>query len=264
MRFFYFLLICSLFLGFTSMGKSRVFRIYFQNDLYNLDHGDSLVIKNINQFCGKHKTQRIIIIGYCDDNGTVESNAVLSKNRAEVVGELIDNTDMISVMRGAGSIPIEKNNPLPVDSQRYYNRCTEVTVVYEEGTVEDDEIELFEGVRVGEEIALPRLLFIGNRHVLLPSSEPVIEDLLAEVLAHPKYYFEIQGHVCCTEDPDGIDDDTGTMDLSVQRAKMVYEYLIDNGVEPERLTYKGYGSSQMTGAVVPTDRRVVLLVTKIE
>ena len=30
-----------------------------------------------------------------------------------------------------------------------------------------------------------------------------------------------------------------------KRAKLVYEYLIEEGIEPERLIYRGYGESQL-------------------
>ncbi len=56
---------------------------------------------------------------------------------------------------------------------------------------------------------------------------------------------EIQGHICCEENGiDGFDSDLRTRDLSVQRAKTVYNYLVENGIDEGRLSYRGFGSSQ--------------------
>jgi len=47
---------------------------------------------------------------------------------------------------------------------------------------------------------------------------------------------------------EGHTDDVGTaaynLQLSVHRAKSVYHYLIQGGVESERLTYKGWGKNR--------------------
>ena len=43
---------------------------------------------------------------------------------------------------------------------------------------------------------------------------------------------EIQGHICCQYDgKDGADLSTGIENSSVARAKNVYDYLIENGIE---------------------------------
>ena len=53
---------------------------------------------------------------------------------------------------------------------------------------------------------------------------------------------EIQGHVCCTgSKADGLDTDTGYPNLSENRARAVYNFLIENGIDKSRLRYKGSG-----------------------
>jgi outer membrane protein OmpA-like peptidoglycan-associated protein len=58
---------------------------------------------------------------------------------------------------------------------------------------------------------------------------------------NPTLKIEIQGHT----------DNTGTDEknkaLSENRAKSVYQYLIDKGVSAGRLSYKGYASSKPIG-----------------
>ena len=55
------------------------------------------------------------------------------------------------------------------------------------------------------------------------------------------YNYEIQGHVNCHDlppQPEG----TYCYNLSRRRAKKVYDFLIEEGINPERLEYKGYSN----------------------
>jgi outer membrane protein OmpA-like peptidoglycan-associated protein len=68
--------------------------------------------------------------------------------------------------------------------------------------------------------------------------------LLTTLESYPNLEIEIQGHICCTNDgKDGYDNSTGTPNLSVNRAKAVFDYLVERGIDAQRLTYKGFGSS---------------------
>jgi outer membrane protein OmpA-like peptidoglycan-associated protein len=53
---------------------------------------------------------------------------------------------------------------------------------------------------------------------------------------NPNLKIEIQGHLCCMT--------TDRLDLSTQRAKAIYNFLVKNNIAKERLTYKGFGSSK--------------------
>ncbi|RYF85183.1 MAG: OmpA family protein, partial [Chitinophagaceae bacterium] len=101
-----------------------------------------------------------------------------------------------------------------------------------------------DSVKEGSGIIMKNMNFHGGTHVLLPGSYPVLKELLSVMIAYPKLKIEIQGHVCCTKLPDGQDNDLGTFDLSVQRAKAIFQYLVVNGIDASRLSYKGFGSSK--------------------
>jgi outer membrane protein OmpA-like peptidoglycan-associated protein len=49
---------------------------------------------------------------------------------------------------------------------------------------------------------------------------------------------QIQGHT------DNVGSDVANQTLSEQRAKVVYDYLIQKGIVVNRLTYKGFGATQ--------------------
>ncbi len=255
------ILVCAV-LGLEAQEK-KIVNIYFENDEYILDTEDSLIIKNINIFTTRYHVLRIYVIGYCDDNGTVASNAILSDHRARVIAERIDSAHLIIKKEGRGSIAIEPNSPLNIDTQRFYNRRTEVSIIYEGKREMSKENAFDEDLQVGEKLKLENLNFYGSRHFILPKSIAALENLANQLSMYPRYEIEIQGHVCCTDDKDGFDLDTRTQDLSVQRAKAIYDYLIERGIAADRLSYKGFGSSQRSAPVNPEDRRVEIEIVNI-
>jgi outer membrane protein OmpA-like peptidoglycan-associated protein len=100
-----------------------------------------------------------------------------------------------------------------------------------------------ESSKEGTTLVLPNMNFYGGRHKMYPEGEKTLESLLQAMRDYPKLEIQIQGHVCCEYNgQDGYDFDAGDRKLSVNRARMVYDYLIRNGIEASRLSYKGFGS----------------------
>ena len=86
---------------------------------------------------------------------------------------------------------------------------------------------------------------------------------------NPKLEIEIQGHICCIPSGDGPDfDEPGSMKLSVNRAKAIYGYLVHNGIDKSRLSYKGLGADykliweERTEHDRETNRRVEIKILK--
>lgn len=99
--------------------------------------------------------------------------------------------------------------------------------------------------KTGDSIVLKNLNFLGGRHFPINTSYKTLEELLQVMRDVPTLKIEIQGHICCEKNGgDAIDADTGTRDLSIQRAKFVYEYLKGNGITAERMQYRGFGSGR--------------------
>ena len=96
----------------------------------------------------------------------------------------------------------------------------------------------------GKALALDNLYFVGNQPVLLPKSKPELPKILRFLKANPKMKIEIAGHVNLPRVPP-VDVNSWNYKLSSDRAKTVYEYLADNGIEDGRISYKGYGNWEM-------------------
>ena len=77
-------------------------------------------------------------------------------------------------------------------------------------------------------------------------------------------YFTIQGHVCCTQNSrDAVDKKTRKRNLSVARAKYIYDYLERKGVDKRRMKFVGLRRKFPLGGEPKLDRRVEILVTYV-
>ena len=118
-------------------------------------------------------------------------------------------------------------------------------------------------------VSLPNLIFQGSSHYFIGSSERVLRALLKVMQSRPDIKIELQGHVCCNPPGvDGWDKITGRNNLSVMRARAVYEYLLRGGIQGSRMTYKGFGSShrlypyERNETEKMLNRRVEVLITE--
>jgi len=206
----------------------------------------------------------ITITGFCDNTGSNAYNDSLSEERAAAVKAYLlengwGNNVAISSSGKGENLPLNNNRD---ENERALNRRVEL--VFDRKTAAAAAAPIApapsaaspaplgelarqltsDSLKEGAAIILQNMNFHGGAHVLLPASYPVLKELIAVLNAYPKINIEIQGHVCCTKLPDALDNDLGTYDLSVQRAKAIYQYLVTNGIDGSRLAYKGFGSSQ--------------------
>ena len=82
--------------------------------------------------------------------------------------------------------------------------------------------------------------FIGGRDEFREESYESLRELLAIMKEQSDLKIEIQGHVCCTDGRDGPNILTGKGNLSEDRAKAVFDYLVRNGIAEKRMRYKGF------------------------
>lgn len=100
-----------------------------------------------------------------------------------------------------------------------------------------------QAVTVGTIVDIPDLYFQGNKAVLLERSTGALNRVLTTLRFNPTTRVEIAGHV----NQPGAPRRPGTWewDLAEARANMVYTFLIDSGISPNRLTAKGYSNYEM-------------------
>ena len=253
------------------------FQLFFDTDSFKISTIEKekllVFIKNIDTV----NISKISILGYCDNIGDTEKNKSLSEKRANFTADVLVNYNLkkefIVLCEGKGELPLL--NTLNSEKERALNRRVDIEItlikkekpqitITETKPPEIEKVILSDNQKVGDIIILENILFVGNRHVLLPESYDDLLILNTLLLEKKKYHVCILGHICCIEPgTDGVDLDTGIKNLSVARAKVIYDYLIKNGVGEARLTYKGLKSDFPTGKGPKQDRRVEIQITKI-
>ena len=81
--------------------------------------------------------------------------------------------------------------------------------------------------------------FESNSSAITPGALTVIDEYILLLKENEFFDVEIGGHSSAPGDYQA------NQVLSEKRAKLVYEYLLAEGIEPERLAYRGYGESQL-------------------
>jgi outer membrane protein OmpA-like peptidoglycan-associated protein len=242
--------------------KEDTLRVYFDIDVAQPSDKNLLSASLLRSV--RELQAAIQIIGYADFLHNESYNLDLSQRRADAVKESLLRQDprlapSIVMYKGVGEQYSRDNNSVKGEPGM---RKVEIIILYpvekevaplplpEEDKEQDTAAEKPEKKRIetltkGESLELEGLSFVPGRHMIMPQSRPVLDDLLRVLRKHSKLRIEIQGHVCCTQGgKDGYDYDSGNYRLSENRAKAVYDYLIRNGIKASRLSYKGYAGTQ--------------------
>lgn len=95
-----------------------------------------------------------------------------------------------------------------------------------------------EPVAVGSSVVLKNVFFETGSYVLKDESKIELNKLVDLLKANPTMKIEIGGHT------DDIGKDEDNLLLSANRAKSVNDYLVANGIDASRLSYKGYGETK--------------------
>ncbi|GEC79100.1 OmpA family protein [Flavobacterium aquatile] len=276
------LLIALLFVSFLSNAqqKSNTIKVYFDSNSSDLASNELAVINDV--FSNETLTfYTINISGFCDDIGSFEANKILSDKRAQTVAYFLKSEFDINATStlGKGEIAIEDLNS-NLDEIRKNNRYVSIFYTFTEDEMKpsdetsttnpalkfyktfDDELV------VGDKIIIKNLLFRGNLTVFQKEEDALIElnKVVDYLNKNPNTTIEIQGHVCCigSAHSDAFDKYSGKTNLSHTRAKKIYDYLVEKGISPSRMTHMGYGRKfPIPNGIESDNKRVEILITKI-
>ena len=239
---------------FFSQNQNDTLRLYYlinqyksSAQFYKLDSmlnqlGDKKLLLNIN--------------GYADFLSSNSYNKLLSSRRALSVKKYIQSKklNITSIeIKALGEINSKSQTNLIVGQPD--QRRVDVIIVNDiksnndqtkkQINISNKKINSTIILKKGERTTLEGLSFEPGRHYLLPQSRPVLESLLETLLKSEDLKIEIQGHICCKGDSDdGFDLDSNNNKLSENRAKVVYDFLIKNGIDANRLNFIGFGHTQ--------------------
>ena len=254
--------------------------VYFNTDEYDVPLTEEnrilLFISNLDSI----PIQKISIYGFTDDRGSNDYNLELSQNRANTIKELFSgygiDENLITNVNGKGEILLKVLNEDEVHKIRGLNRKVEIIVTPKLPEIIVEEAQpIMDGpkttddiakgtIKKGDKITLDKIYFKTSYSYVTSDSKKTLEDLAKLMLDKKNLYFTIQGHVCCTQmSRDAVDKKTKKRNLSVARAKYIYDYLARKGVDKKRMKYVGMRRKFPLGGAPELDRRVEILITYV-
>ena len=260
--------------------------VYFDTDEYNVPLTEENRLLLFISTLDSIPIEKISIYGFCDDRGTSEYNLELSQNRADAIKEMFSgygiDPDLITNVNGKGEILLKVLQETEIHKIRGLNRKVEIivskkmkadTIEKEPELVEVETIENKEkttndiktgSAKKGDKIRLDNIYFKTSYSYTTSESKKTLEDIAKILVEQDHLYFTIQGHVCCTQmSRDAIDKKTRKRNLSVARAKFIYDYLAKKGVDKKRMKYVGLRRKFPLGGDPKFDRRVEILITYV-
>ena len=251
----FFLSVCNLYSQFNIEHS-----VYFDTDVYNLTKTETTRLQKFLSSNTKEDVLKIEIYGFCDDRGSNNYNLILSQNRANAIKEIFSQAsffpEKISTVDGRGELLlniVDESDPSVI---RALNRRVDIVISYPE----KNEKIIEEANKQENKIILENVLFITGYSYLTRLSKKTLDDV-AETLKKETFSFVIQGHVCCTEgELDAVDRKTNKRNLSIARAKYVYDYLLKKGIKKSRMSYEGMAHKYPLGGSEDKDRRVEILI----
>ena len=258
-------------LTFLTASAQQQFSVYFDSNKFDLKKTESAKLES---WIATHKEDKIVAMhGFTDEDGTSGFNDTLAQKRVNVIFKTIqgkikirddfktrsfgeqhqlsknksENRKVIVYFITAAELPRENEilgiKPEPVVAVekpeiRYPERIvlenpdgSEAAFVLDVNFMKQVAL-----ANVGEKLKVDNLNFVINTFAVVPESRRKLYELLIVMEMNPNLKIEIQGHLCCML--------VDRIDLSTQRAKAIYNFLVSNKISKSRLSYKGFGSSQ--------------------
>ncbi|MFD2822553.1 OmpA family protein [Lacinutrix iliipiscaria] len=275
------LLICPIYV----LGQNNLkHEVYFETDDFHvLSTEENRLLLFISGLDGVN-IEKISIYGFCDDRGSKHYNLALSQRRAEAIKTVFSNNEidesLISNVDGKGEILLKIIKEDDIDQIRGLNRKVEIIVTKKTPKPKEKKVvvqtvpmpknlkttdDIATGnIKEGDKIRLDKIYFKTGYAILTKESKPILEDIADLLVKEDNLYFTIQGHVCCTQNSrDAVNRKTNQRNLSLARAKFIYNYLIKKGVNKRRMKYVGMRRKFPLGGKPEFDRRVEILITYI-
>jgi outer membrane protein OmpA-like peptidoglycan-associated protein len=147
-------------------------------------------------------------------------------------------------------VKIEKKTGEKSEKQKFLVSATGDGMAFTTESIEVDPLEVDGVVKIndkkikiqrfkkGEAIRLNEVNFAVNSSLLNSKCMMVLDELITFLNTKPKVSIAIYGHT------DNVGSEVKNLTLSDKRAKEVKDFLIDNGVNPDRLKHQGFGSTR--------------------
>lgn len=180
---------------------------------------------------------------------TYVSGQVTEKNTKTPVSASFELVDLSSgeVVYKAYTLPIDGSFLIPLTANRSYGLTIEKDgYLFHSQHFELDSdqltplklnVELIP-IAAGEEVVLNNVFFDLDQFILKPASKNELNRLIRFLDQNENLNIGIEGH---TDNQGSV---SHNKTLSTNRAKAVYDYLVNHGIEASRLNYQGFGAEK--------------------
>lgn len=259
-----------LFSVFTSTAQEKMV-LFFDSNKFDLNSSET---SKLNRWILENANSKIVAInGYTDEDGTSGFNDTLAKKRVDFIFNQVKK--FVKIREDFKSRSFGEN--FTQSANKAENRKVTIYYILEKDISREDEILgikneiipkepkpeivypeklVFENpngtqsefkldrafmkkvseAKPGEKLKIENLNFVINTFAVVNESRGKLFELLLVLQKNPQMKIEIHGHLCCMP--------VDRTDLSTQRAKAIYNFLIQNEIDKSRLSYKGFGSTQ--------------------
>ena len=236
--------------------------VYFDTDEFLLTKTEQTRLQKLLTTLSRDNVIQIEIYGFCDDRGGENYNLVLSQNRANSIKSLFNDAsffpEKISTVDGKGELLLNIIDDKDPSVLRALNRRVDVVISYPEES--SPNYNVVEKIANKNKFVLENVLFITGYSYVTRNSKKTLSNVVKRI-KESDFSFVIQGHVCCTEGAlDAVDKKTSKRNLSVARAKFVYDFFIKEGIDKSRMSYEGLAHKFPLGGSTDKDRRVEILI----
>ncbi|NRA12492.1 MAG: OmpA family protein [Crocinitomicaceae bacterium] len=243
--------------SFVSMAKVEMKSIYFDKYATKATGLSEGKLETLRELIEQHDFQIIEINSFSSIEGGFEKSKTLSNNRIDYVLGILKIEKGSITINTFGDERVNINfKPLSWNRVDVYYNIETATSIPKNGKVklvervdvlEPEELKITSSISGSEARVIPSLneivedrpiimpiKFLGGTNEILNEDLEYLDHLYKTLEKHSSLKILIRGHVCCDNN----------MIASKKRAKMVYKYLIEKGIDKKRLSFKGYSNSQ--------------------
>ncbi len=235
------LLLFSFPISASSQTSTDTLTLYFKSGKFILDLKEqqklSATLDN-----NKNILQIESISGYTDSVGTFRDNLLLAKKRNETVIDFLSLHNLLT--NNYKIFTYGEENPVSHDSLAL-NRRVEIYFSYTKVSTGSSDTSKF---RIIRQLVLENLYFKADKPILEPSSLPYLDQVADILKMDTSDIFEIKGHVNWNPrlPPIGDPGYKIKMDqLSADRARVIFDILVEKGIPSARMFWKGMGNTEM-------------------
>jgi outer membrane protein OmpA-like peptidoglycan-associated protein len=234
----------------SSIYSQEKFTVYFDTDKYILNQNQDSILGG---FIQKKDIKINKVTGFCDFRASNAYNYQLGLNRANTILNALPVPNKSTVLVSSkgeefnqkADLSLNRKVEIEYDYEEFETYSTKRVEIHEKPTekeliIDEYPTELQKKIinsKVGDKILLNNLNFYVRTAEFYPESVPFLEDLYEVLEKNPNIKIEIQGHICCTPGRD-------VEEFSLRRCIAVYDFLVDYGISPDRMTYVGFDATE--------------------